>query len=421
MQTAPPSARPLSARALRAKESPISWLMARALEVPGIISLAAGFVDGEGLPAAELARLCAGLLGDPQSARSVLNYGTTAGSPRLRTALAARLAAQGLPAASPADLMITNGGQQSLFTIADAVLDPGDIVLVEDPTYFVHLDVLRAAGARVVGVATDDDGLVPEALEERLAGLRRSGERARLRLVYIMSYYTNPKGVNLPAERRRRIAGILRAEMERGAPFLTVEDAAYRDLRLDGPEEPFLKAGDPGNDFIALVGTFSKAFSPGLRLGWCHVPPWLRERLIRLKGNQDFGSSNFAQELMARALEEGLYEEAATRFRRRYREKRDAMAAALRGTWPSGVHIIEPRGGLYAWAEIPGIDTGPGGAFFSRVVEEGVLYVPGEYCFCAEPQAPRPNNSMRLSFGVAPPDRIHEGITRMARVIGEFG
>ncbi|MCC5876413.1 MAG: PLP-dependent aminotransferase family protein [Candidatus Sumerlaeia bacterium] len=411
---------PLSQRAMRANISPISWLLSKALEHPNMISLAAGFVDGGGLPSGPIARICAELLADGGRSMAALNYGTTAGSPLLRELLAEQLRKEGLSSAKPEDLIISNGGQQSLFTLTDATVDPGDIVLVEDPTYFVYLDVLRAAGARVIGVTTDEYGLVPEALEERLEELHQSGERHRLRLIYLMSYYTNPKGVNLPWERRKRIDEIVRAELERGDSFLVVEDAAYRELRLEGPDEPFLKSLDPENERIIVVGTFSKAFAPGLRLGWCMGPPWVLDRMARLKGNQDFGSSNFSQAIMAHAMQEGSSVDAAENFRSRYRSKRDALVNAMREFWPPEAQIIEPHGGLYAWASLPGIDTDPESEFFNRLFEKEVLYVPGKYCFCEETQGPRPKDSMRLSYGVASEELLREGARRMGEVIADM-
>lgn len=405
---------------MRANESPISALLTKALEHPNLISLAAGFVDGEGLPSGSISRICTELLADGGRAMAALNYGTTAGSPLLRELLAAQLRQEGLDFADPADLIISNGGQQSLFTLTDATVDPGDIVLLEDPTYFVYLDVLRAAGAKVIGVKTDEFGMIPEALEERLEELHKSGERHRLRLLYLMSYYTNPKGVNLPWERRQRIDEIVRREWDRADPFLLVEDAAYRELRLEGPNEPFIKSLDPGNERTVVVGTFSKAFAPGLRLGWCMGPNWVLERMARLKGNQDFGSSNFSQAIMATAMQEGFAIDAAENFRRRYTSKRDALVGAMKEFWPAEVNIIEPHGGLYAWASLPGIDTDPGSEFLEKLLEKEVLYVPGKYCFCEDTQGPRPKDCMRLSYGVASEDRLREAARRMGEVITEM-
>ncbi|MBI1290556.1 aminotransferase class I/II-fold pyridoxal phosphate-dependent enzyme [bacterium] len=407
---------PWSRSAVRTTESPISWLMAKTVGDPEILSLAAGFVDTDTLPQDLVKTAFEKVFADASNAREILQYGITPGSRRLRQELAKRLERQGLTNVDPDCIVISNGGQQSLYTVTNVMVDPGDIVLVEDPTYFVYMDVLRSAGARVIGVKTDSEGMMPDALEERFAELRAEGVRDRLKILYVMSYFTNPKGCNPSTERRKALFDIYQRELADGQ-YLMIEDASYRDLCLEGPDEPFIKAHDPSNEHIFLSGTFSKAFAPGFRLGWSYMPRELHDAVARQKGNQDFGSSNMNQAIVAELLASGAFEIAAGRFRDRYRAKRDVMLAALKEFWPSSAHVLKPMGGLYVWTELEGINTDPGSEFFNRVLEKKVLYVPGRYCLCDETQGPRLTNGMRLCYGVIRPEPMREAVRRMGEVV----
>lgn len=411
---------PYSSRAQRTGDSAISWLMNKAIEDPQILSLAAGFVDTGTLPDDLLKAAVDKVLDNPATGKPSLQYGTTFGLMDLRRELAARLEGMGLSNVDPACICISNGGQQALHNITDVLVDPGDIVLVEDPTYFVYMDVLKAAGARVIGVATDDEGMIPESLEERLEEINQEGLRDRLKMLYVISYFSNPKGCNLPLERRRRIYEIFQREVERNGQFLLLEDGCYRDLALDGIDEPYIKTFDTENEHIFLTGTFSKAFAPGVRLGWSYMPAELVKHVARQKGNQDFGSSNFTQRVMLEILRSGSYDIAAARFRDRYRAKRDALIAALKEFWPADTHIVRPAGGLYVWAELPGVSTSPGSPLFEAALAEKVLYVPGTYCFCEETQGPRPDNTMRLCYGVIEIEPMREAVRRMGRAIAKL-
>jgi 2-aminoadipate transaminase len=407
---------PFSSKALRTTDSPISWLMAKAIEDPAMLSIAAGFVDTDTLPEDLVRVAMERVLADPKRAKAALQYGSTLGHAGLRQAMAKRLMAQGLTRVDPTTICISNGGQQALYSVTEVMVNPGDIVLVEDPTYFVYMDVLRASGARVIGVQTDAEGMVPAALEERFEELRRSGARDRVRILYVMSYFTNPKGCNPSRARRRQLHAIYTRENAL-QPFLMVEDASYRDLGLEGEDEPFIKSFEQPGDSIFLSGTFSKAFAPGVRLGWSHGPRPVMEAIARQKGNQDFGSSNLNQSLVAELLESGAYDLAGERFRLRYRAKRDALLAAIEHHWPADADILHPNGGLYVWARLPGIDTDPGSEFFDEVLAVKVLYVPGRYCYCDETQGERPRDAMRLCYGVADEAAMGEAIRRMGAVI----
>ncbi len=411
---------PFSSRSERTTDSPISWLMKLAIEDPEMLSLAAGFVDTTMLPEDLLRESVEKVFATTEQGKEALQYGITAGLRDLRHVMAKRLENAGLNNVDPECICISNGGQQALYTVTEAMVDVGDIVLVEDPTYFVYMDVLKSAGAHVMGVTTDEEGMVPEALEARFQELHEKGLRDRLKILYVMSYFSNPKGCNMSTERRKRIWEIFRAEADRAGSFLLLEDACYRDLSFDNEPQPYLKSFDTDNEWVFLSGTFSKAFAPGLRLGWSYMPRELHREMGRLKGNQDFGSSNMNQWLMKELLLSGCYETAADRFRDRYRNKRDAMIEAIKEFWPESTEILHPKGGLYVWVNLPGVDTDPQTPFFDKVVGSKVLYVPGYYCFCDETQASRPKGSMRLCYSYIDIEPMREALKRMGDVAKEF-
>ncbi len=198
-----------------------------------------------------------------------------------------------------------------------------------------------------------------------------------------------------------------------------IDDSAYRDLRYAGDDLPSLGAFDADGDTVIVAETFSKSFSPGVRVGWGILPPELAPAVAAVKGNIDFGSPNFNQHLMAAVMERGLLEPHVGTLRATYRAKLDAMLAAMDEHLGGieGVRWRRPAGGLYVWLELPErVDAGPGGALLARAMDEGVLYVPGEYCYPAEGQACR-KNTMRLSFGVQTAENLRRGIEALARAI----
>lgn len=413
----------LSATACRTGDSPISDLMARALDCPDLISLAAGFVDYETLPVEATARAVQAILADPSEGRRALQYGTTRGDVRLRRLLA-QLVLGGDSSQSELDgvaerLVVTSGSQQLLYLVAEALVDPGDIVLVESPTYFVFLGVLETRGARVVGVEVDEGGLRIDALEACLAQLDAQGQLDRVKLIYTVSEHSNPTGLSLDAERRRALVQVARS-WSRAHPIHVLEDAAYRGLTYDGLEPPSVWSHDPTGETVILARTFSKTFSPGLKIGYGVLPEPLVAPILALKGCHDFGSAHFAQQLLEHVVCDGHYARQVARLRETNRRKRDAMMAALDehlGRFADQVAWTRPLGGLYVWLALPPyIDTSRNGRFFTRCLEEGVLYVPGAFCFADEP-APRPSHHARLTFAATPEPGLNEGIKRLARAL----
>ncbi len=421
---------PFSERGRAGRDPAISWLMARALEVPDLVSLAAGFVDQEALPHRAAARAACDLLADPHLGRAALQYGTTHGDPRLREAVLETLrAGSGAPlwrGVGPEDVVITSGSQQFLYLLAEALLDPGDVVLTEDPSYFVYVGALESFGAVLRGAACDHEGLRPEALEQALESLGAEGRLGRVKLIYLMTYFANPTGVSLAPERRDAVYDLLVRWRERGLRALVVEDAAYRDLRFPAVEDTApLFERQPAMEWIAYTQSLSKCLSPGLRLGFGLAPRPVRDVILRFKGHHDFGSSNLCQQLALRLVTSGECARHTEGLRERYRRKCALMIETLEAHVPPDLKLdyALPRGGMYVWTTLPkGIETGAESPLFKAALEEKVLYVPGE--LCAVPTGPEGTirsvnrRSMRLCYVFPDEATLVEGATRLARALG---
>jgi 2-aminoadipate transaminase len=413
----------LSQRATWAGGQPISDLMSRALASPQLISLAAGFVDQETLPVEAARRAVEAIFAEDREAHAALQYGTTNGYSPLREQILERaIAADSAFAVGPMptldQVVLTAGSNQLLHLMAEAVMDPGDIVLCTSPSYLVFLGIVKNLGGRAVGVAMDSQGMIPEALEETFRSLAKSGELPRVKLVYLVPYFDNPSGVTTSLPRRAAIVEAAR-RWSKAAKIHVIEDAAYRELRYEGEDVPSTRVVDPAGDTVIVAGTFSKSFSPGIRVGWGILPPHLIGPVCDLKGNIDFGSPNFSQHVMARVLQQRSYEPHLHSIRAGYRAKLQAMleAAEEHLSRIPGVTWRRPEGGLYVWATLPEeMDAGAGRALFQRALAEGVLYVPGEFSYPLEGEPVR-KNTMRLSFGVQSPERIKQGIAALAKAI----
>ncbi len=414
----------LSARAKRAHRQPISYLLTQALTNPDVISLAAGLVDYDTLPGADAACLLDEMLRNPATAQAALQYGTTEGLGELRETLLGHLCAlDGVRPedinVTPDDVIVTGGSQQLLFILGDILIDPGDIVITAWPSYFVFTGTLESAGAEVRCVDMDEQGILPASLDALLARLDAEGQLQRVKMVYLVSYHQNPTGITLSADRRPEVVEIVR-RYSRDHRILLLEDAAYRELTFEGTPPPSMKHFDPDNDTVALLQTFSKPFAPGMRIGYGLLPHDLIEPVVIQKGNHDFGSANLCQHLALAAMQTGVYGRHVEELCAAYAVKRDAMLAALDEHLGDvdGLHWTHPSGGLYVYVTLPDrVDAGADGALFQRALDEGMLYVPGEYCFGPDPLRDIPRNTIRLSYGVGAPDRIRTGIERLARAI----
>lgn len=413
-----------SQRKDRAARQAISFLMQQAVENADCLSLAAGLVDEASLPVQPARAALQQLFGDAAVARKVLQYGTTAGDLRLRELLVEHLAR--LEGCSIKDLgvdvdqlILTTGSQQFLSILAEMLFDPGDICLVAAPTYFVFLGVLEGVGAQAVSVTTDGNGMCPAALDKILADLEAAGQLDRVKLIYLVSYYENPSGISLSEQRRIQMVEIAQ-RWSKKQRILILEDAAYRELRYDGPVLPSVFGHDPDHQTVILTQTFSKSFSPGVRVGFGVVPKELVKPVCDRKGNEDFGSANLSQQLLSTVIQNGDYQPHVETVCEAYRVKRNAMLAAADECFADipGASWVRPSGGLYVWLSLPeSIETGFNSRLFEQASKiEKVMYVPGELCYGGSKQS-RPRHQMRLSFGVLGPDELHEAMRRLANAV----
>jgi 2-aminoadipate transaminase len=418
----PPSVTVFSALGARAQPPTITRLMALALENPTLLSLAAGFTDNRTLPVTGVRAAVEQLTRDSADP-ACLQYGSNAGRPGLRRLLAARLAAQDprLHADTLAEqCFITNGSQQALYLAMQILCDPEDIVLVDRPSYFVYLELLKGFGVEALSLPVDDDGCLDLAtLGALLTALEHQGRRHRLKAVYFVSYFSNPSGRSLSAAEKAGLAQTLRAH---DCVVPVVEDAAYRDLHYREPEAVPGILGDPAWDgFPRLyLSTLTKPFASGLKVGYgfCDHEGW-RRRMLHVKGQQDFGSANFNQAVMEQVIADGGLDRQLECIRPAYEKKMRALHEALvaEGLPALGWRWTMPRGGLYLWLEAPpGVDTRLDRDFCRACVAAGVLYVPGELCFGDTPTS----RHVRLSFGVLAEADLVEAARRFGGVARDF-
>jgi len=412
----------LSERSVRTGEAPISYLLSVLVDNPELVSLAAGLVDYETLPVEETREVVRELLDDTDAARKALQYGTTEGLLSLRRRLAERVCRMddldaGVCGITPDRVIIGTGSQQLLYLLSEILLDPGDLVVLGHPSYFVYMGALRSVAAECRSVPLDENGMRSDLLEDLFRELDARGELSRVKLLYFVSYFQNPTGISVGRERRREILDIVKRYSSDGSIHV-IEDAAYRELRYDGEEIPSFHALDDTQRTVLYLGTFSKPFAPGLKTGYVVLSEELVGPISQLKGGHDFGSSNFTQHILDRVMEKGFYDSHVGQLRDSYRVKRDAMLEALAEHMPEGVSWTHPNGGLYVWMTLPDdIVTGPDSKLFRQAIKEDVIYVPGEFCFAPDPELVIPANHIRLSFGVGHPPRLDEGVRRLASAI----
>jgi 2-aminoadipate transaminase len=414
--------------AARTGEPAVTWLMGTALARPELISLAAGFTDSATLPVNETLALMDELLGAGGPGRRALQYGTTAGDPELRRLTAAHVAGMDGGEAGPDGpydperLCITSGSQQLLYMLSECLCDPGDIVLVEDPTYFVYLGITQSHGLRCRGIRLETDGIDLVALDRVLGELRARGELDRVKLLYLVTYHQNPTGVSTAGEKKAEVLRILgHYERAAGHPIYLLEDAAYRELRFRGADIRSALTVAGARERVIYSGTYSKPFATGVRVGFGILPRRLRGVVMRVKSNHDFGTSNLLQQLVRSALASGVYGRHLEVLRARYAAKAGVMCRALRAHFPGEVEWREPTGGLYVWARLPRrIRTGVGSKLFKSALRHDVLYVPGDLCYAEDPTRRRPDHEMRISFGGEPASKLPEGVARLGKTLKEM-
>ncbi|MDQ8205424.1 PLP-dependent aminotransferase family protein [Pelagicoccus sp. SDUM812003] len=399
----------------RQVESDIARLMTMAIERPELLSLAAGFTDNDTLPLEEVTKVAVEL--GEEGNRSVLQYGANQGRLELRQQIVSRLERQDgrMPGAYSAEnCLVTNGSQQSLYLAVQTLCDPGDVVLVEQPTYFVFLEMLRGLGVEAVPMPMGSDGDVDvEGLRQQLAGFADKGELARVKAVYLVSYFANPSGHSVSSDCKDAIVSLL---AEHGGSIAIFEDAAYRELYYKQPfeAESCIQKANAEQVPLLYTSTLTKPFASGLKVGYaiCTHRDWLN-RMLAVKGQQDFGTVNYAQAILCRVFEKGLFDQRLETLRQSYHEKMLCLhQTLLQGLGPHGWAWEEPRGGLYIWVNAPsGIETDFDSVFHAHATQAGVMYVPGDLCDANRKRS----NKIRLSFGVLQKADLEEAARRFIR------
>jgi 2-aminoadipate transaminase len=371
-------------------------------ERPDVISLAGGWPDTSTFPADSYAALMSTVASE--SCARALQYGPTEGLALVKRCVADVMRAEGVEIDTD-ELLITSGGQQVIDLVCKTLLDPGDVVVCEAPTYPGAVPTFCAYEARVVQVTMDRDGMQTDELETTLDRLERAGRRPKF--IYTVPTFHNPAGVTLSLERRRELVRIA-AERE----LLVLEDNPYGLLRYEGTPLPTLRSLD-GGAFVIYASTFSKILSPGVRLGWAAAPGPVLEKMSIGKQASDLCSSSITQYFVSAYFDSSPWEEYVSSLIEIYRRRRDVMLDALAEEFPREAEWTHPEGGLFIWATLPDyIDTTD---LLARALDEHVAFVPGRAAFLDG----RGGSSMRLNFSGVSEDQIREGVRRLGMVVRE--
>jgi 2-aminoadipate transaminase len=370
---------------------------------PEVISLAGGLPDTSTFPAESFAAQMTRIA--HESSAEALQYGPTEGFEETKACVAEVMAAEGM-APDPDDLIVTTGGQQAIDLITKTLVDPGDPVVCEAPTYPGAVPTFCSYEADVHQVRTDDDGMRIDELGALLSALARDGRRPKF--IYSVPSFQNPAGVTLSEERRWRLV-----ELARQHEVLIVEDNPYGLLRYDGDPQPTLYSLD-GGDYVLYLGTLSKILSPGIRIGWVAAPPPVLEKIGLGKQAADLCTSTLSQYFVREYFAEGRWLSYISDLIEIYRDRRDAMLEALERHFPPQAEWTRPEGGLFLWATLPDyIDTTD---LLAKALRENVAFVPGRAAYA---DGVRGASSMRLNFSASGEDELREGIRRIGGVISE--
>lgn len=383
----------------RLPEYPEPLTLLQSSQQPDPINFSKGTGDIGQFPAQEFRKLIQQILRKDDV--STYDYGDPRGYTPLRETIAQVVASQGLGLHNK-NILITSGSQQALSLACQALLQAGDWVLVEKPTYAGMLDLLHLHGARAVGIPMDEDGLQINALEDLL-------KQYHPKLIYSMPTFHNPSGINLSGERRRQLVALAD---EYNLPI--IEDDFVGDLRYAGRAQPALKAFDPGGRVI-YVSTFSKMLVPGLRVGFLAAEGPIYEQLVETKRVTDVASANLIQRTLEAYVTIGRYQASLRRACQRYHRRRDTMLQAIQDYLPEDIQFIPPKGGLFVWLQLPlGISSED---LLPLACQQGVSFMPGTRFY---PDPTEGDSYIRLNFACQMPERIEEGIKRLGKTISTF-
>ena len=367
---------------------------------PNIISLGGGAPASEGLPVEEVREICADVLTRGKRGVEALQYGSVLGVPDLRKAVIdVLLAPKGLTV-DPDEIIIVNGGLETMNLMCQVYINPGDVILVESPTFVHCVEIFEMFQAKCVAVECDEHGMVMEDLERKIKELHP-------KFIYVIPTFQNPTGKTLPADRRERIAQL-------GSEYdvIVLEDDPYQELRYSGePLKPIKYYDKTGHTVYA--NSFSKIFSPGSRLGFCYASKDIIMKLFDAKTATNSHTSNFAQVICAEYFNRGLFPAHLEKICAIHRERRDVMMSCFEKYMPEGTKWVYPDGGLFSWVELPGgIDTEK---LLPEANAAGIHYIAGAGFFVEGYGAG--SNAMRVSFGNVTPEKIEIAVKRLADLV----
>ncbi len=397
-----PNLEPLfSERARLLKASDVRELL-KYTQDPTVISFGGGLPNPEAFPLEDLKVVFEELLHEDNT--PALQYGPTPGDPLLKKALATMLASRGI-AANADNIIITHGAQQAIELFGRVFLNPGDIAMVTQPTYLGIFTAISVYEPQYHGVATDNEGIIPDVLEENLRALAMDGLRPKF--LYVVPTFHNPTGITMSLRRRRAVVD-LAAEYE----IPIIEDDPYYDVRFEGEAIPPLASLDK-EGWVIYLGSFSKVLAPGFRIGYAHGPADLIAKMSLAKQGADLFTNGWGQRVAERYLSLGLMKRHLPKIRKLYRHKRDVMLGALDETWPDNTEWTRPQGGLFLWTTVDhAIDTK---ALLPRAAQKRVIYVAGHGFYAGNPEV----NHMRLNFSFPSDDNIRKGIGILGEVLRE--
>ncbi|WP_303225265.1 PLP-dependent aminotransferase family protein [uncultured Acidaminococcus sp.] len=367
---------------------------------PEVISFAGGLPAPELFPVEEIGKVCQEVCA--AEGRKVLQYATTEGRPTLRAKIADRMNRKYKSHLKAENILITTGSQQNLDMAGKIFFDEGDVVLMESPTYLAAINAFKAYQPVFKEVPTDEKGMIPEELDKILA------ETPRAKLIYVIPDFQNPTGICWSLERRQKFMEIVN---KYNIPVL--EDNPYGELRYEGETLPSLQSMDT-KDLVMAMGTFSKTFCPGLRIGWLAAPITLMKEFVKVKQSADLHTSAFDQAIIDRYMDEYSLDDHVAEINKLYKHRRDLLLKTMEETFTDGTTWTRPEGGLFLWLTFPeGVSARK---VFDKCIEKNVAGVLGEFFY------PNIKNDrhMRINYSNMPDDRIVEGVKRMAEALKEI-
>ncbi|PID94052.1 MAG: aminotransferase [Bacteroidetes bacterium] len=391
-----------SDHAMRMKRSAIRECL-KLTQQPDIISFAGGLPSKSSFPYDDIARLSAEVIKEEGAA--ALQYSTTEGDMELRKQLLKRYQAEGLDHITTDNIVITTASQQSLDLLGKILINPGDKIICGLPSYLGGLSAFSVYGPELVGIELDQYGMRSDQLEHTLEAMREAGERPKF--IYVIPDFQNPAGITMPEFRRKEIIALAHKYN-----VLIIEDSPYREIRFEGTPPKMMHALDQSGHVITL-GTFSKIFCPGFRIGWIIAHREILDKFVQAKQTADLCTSSFLQKIAARYLEQGLFEKNLVRIIAEYKAKKENMIRNLETYMPEGVTWTNPEGGLFLFVYLP--KTLNAEELFPKAIEKKVAFIKGDVFHCNGSGT----NTIRINFSFVDEATNTEGVKRMGEVIKE--